>query len=87
MLRRAADDTLKEWRRRGLVPRETPQHAGHCEIMLKAERNGAVLVPPMPAHYIRPQSVDELVDHHVGRILDLFGIDAQLVKRWKARQG
>jgi len=87
LLSRAADVTLKECRRLVLVPRETPLHAGHCEIMLKAARNGAVLVPPMPAHYIRPQSVDELVDHHVGRILDLFGIDAQLVKRWKARQG
>ena len=86
LISRAADVTLKECRRLVLLPRETPLHAGHCEIMLKAARLGAVLAPPMPAHYIRPRSVDELVDHHVGRVLDLFGIESGLVKRW-TRQG
>jgi len=85
LIDRAADVTLKECRRLVLAPRETPLHAGHCEILLKAARLGAVLAPPMPAHYIRPQSVDELVDHHVGRILDLFDIETDLVKRWKPR--
>ncbi len=86
LISRAADVTLKECRRLVLAPRETPLHAGHCEIMLKAARLGAVLAPPMPAHYIRPQSVDELVDHHVGRMLDLFGIETGLVRRWTRRE-
>ncbi len=86
LLSRAADVTLKECRPLVLALRETPLHAGHCEIMLKAARLGAVLAPPMPAHYIRPRSVDELVDHHVGRMLDLFGIETDLVKRWRQEQ-
>ena len=87
LISRAADVTLKECRRLVLVPRETPLHAGHCEILLKASRLGAILVPPMPAHYIRPQSVGELVDHHVGRILDLFDIESNLVRRWPRDAG
>ena len=87
LISRAADVTLKECRLLVLAPRETPLHAGHCEMMLKAARLGAVLAPPMPAHYIRPRSVDELVDHHVGRMLDLFGIETDLVKRWKQNDG
>ncbi len=83
LIDRAADVTLKECRRLVLVPRETPLHAGHCEIMLKATRLGAVLAPPMPAHYIRPQTLEDVIDHHVGRILDLFDIDTDLVRRWK----
>ena len=86
LISRAADVTLKECRRLVLVPRETPLHAGHCEIMLKAARLGAVLAPPMPAHYIRPQTLDDVIDHHVGRILDLFDIDSGLVRRWKQEQ-
>jgi len=80
---RAADVMLKERRRLVLVPRETPLHTGHCELLLKASQSGAILAPPMPAHYINPQSVDDLVDHHVGRVLDLFDIDPGLVKRWQ----
>ena len=83
LLVRAADVTLKEQRRLVLVPRETPLHTGHCELLYKASLNGAVLVPPMPAHYIKPQSVDDLVDHHIGRILDLFDLDPGIVKRWQ----
>ena len=79
---RAADVVLKERRPLVLVPRETPLHTGHCELLLKASQNGAVIAPPMPAHYIKPQSVDDLVDHHVGRLLDLFHLDPGLVKRW-----
>lgn len=83
---RAADVMLKERRRLVLVPRETPLHTGHCELLLQASRSGAILAPPMPAHYIKPQSVDDLVDHHVGRVLDLFDIDPGIVKRWQGTQ-
>ena len=83
LLVRAADVVLKERRRLVLAPRETPQHTGHCELLLKASQMGAILAPPMPAHYINPKTVDELVDHHVGRILDLFDLDPGLVQRWQ----
>ena len=83
LLVRAADVILKERRRLVLVPRETPLHTGHCELLYKASQIGAIIAPPMPAHYINPQSVDDLVDHHVGRILDLFDLDPGLVKRWQ----
>ena len=83
LLVRAADVVLKEQRLLVLVPRETPLHTGHCELLMKASQIGAVIAPPMPAHYINPQSVDDLVDHHVGRVLDLFHIDPGLVKRWQ----
>jgi 4-hydroxy-3-polyprenylbenzoate decarboxylase len=83
LLVRAADVILKERRRLVLVPRETPLHTGHCELLYKASQIGAIIAPPMPAHYINPQSVDDLVDHHVGRILDLFDLDPGLVKRWR----
>lgn len=83
LLERAADVALKERRRLVLVPRETPLHAGHCELLARAARIGAVIAPPMPAHYIRPRSVEELVDHHVGRVLELFGIESDLVRRWR----
>ncbi len=80
---RAADVMLKERRRLVLVPRETPLHTGHCELLYKASLNGAIMAPPMPAHYIKPQSIDDLVNHHVGRVLDLFDLDPGLVKRWQ----
>mgnify|MGYP001163652344 FL=1 len=83
---RAADVVLKECRRLVLVPRETPLHTGHCELLYKASQLGAIIAPPMPAHYIKPQSVDDLINHHVGRILDLFGIDCGFVKRWHGPQ-
>ena len=83
LLVRAADVVLKERRRLVLVPRETPLHTGHCELLLKASQMGAILAPPMPAHYTNPQTVDDLVDHHVGRLLDLFNLDPGLVQRWQ----
>ena len=83
---RAADVVLKECRRLVLVPRETPLHTGHCELLYKASQLGAIIAPPMPAHYIKPQSVDDLINHHVGRILDLFSIDCGFVKRWNGPQ-
>ncbi|MBA2962331.1 MULTISPECIES: UbiX family flavin prenyltransferase [Ramlibacter] len=82
LLTRAADVVLKERRRLVLMVRETPLHNGHLKAMLQAGENGAVIMPPVPALYARPQSVDEMVDHTVGRCLDLFDIDTQLVRRW-----
>jgi 4-hydroxy-3-polyprenylbenzoate decarboxylase len=62
--------------------RETPLHAGHLRNMLAAAELGAVIAPPMPAMYARPASIEEMVDHTVGRVLDLFGIESGLVRRW-----
>ena len=82
LLIRAADVTLKEMRRLVLVVRETPLHQGHLELMLRASRTGAILLPPMPAFYFHPKTIDDLVNHTVGKVLDLFGIDHDLFKRW-----
>ncbi len=79
---RAADVCLKERRRVVLLFRETPLHAGHIELMARATANGAIVMPPVPGFYHRPQSVDDIVTQSVGRALDLFGIDARVVKRW-----
>jgi 4-hydroxy-3-polyprenylbenzoate decarboxylase len=79
---RAADVCLKERRRVVLLFRETPLHAGHIEAMAQATRNGAIVMPPVPAFYHRPSSVGDIVTQTVGRALDLFGIDAG-IKRWK----
>ncbi len=83
---RAADVCLKERRRVVLLFRETPLHAGHIEIMAQATRNGAIVMPPVPAFYSRPRSADDIVTQTVGRALDLFGIVAGVVKRWKDAQ-
>ncbi len=83
LLTRAADVALKERRRLVLMPRETPLHAGHCELMMKASQLGAIIAPPMPAMYTRPQSLDDIINHTVGRVLDLFDLDAGLVDRWQ----
>jgi flavin prenyltransferase len=82
LLSRAADVTLKERRRLVLVVREAPLHAGHLRSMLAATENGAVIVPPVPALYHRPKTMDDIIDQTVGRCLDLFDIDVGLVKRW-----
>ncbi len=87
LLVRAADVVLKERRRLVLVPRETPLHTGHCRLLYEASQTGALIVPPMPAFYNDPQSVDDIIHHTVGRLLDLFGIDSGLVKRWKGAGG
>ncbi|MGI9342322.1 MAG: UbiX family flavin prenyltransferase [Gammaproteobacteria bacterium] len=84
---RAADVVLKEQRRLVLVPRETPLHVGHCRLLYEAAQMGAVIVPPMPAFYNDPQSVDDMINHTVGRLLDLFGLDSGLVKRWQGAGG
>ncbi len=82
LLTRAADVVLKEQRRLVLMPREAPLHAGHCKLLYQAARLGAVISPPMPAFYSHPQTVDDLINHSVGRVLDLFGIDAGILTRW-----
>lgn len=82
LLTRAADVVLKERRRLVLMVRETPLHSGHLKAMLQATDNGAVIMPPVPALYARPASIDDMVNHTVGRCLDLFDIDTDLVRRW-----
>jgi 4-hydroxy-3-polyprenylbenzoate decarboxylase len=82
LLIRAADVTLKERRKLVLVVRETPLHLGHIELMLQASRMGAILLPPVPAFYFYPKTIDDLVNHTVGKVLDLFGIDHHLFQRW-----
>jgi flavin prenyltransferase len=86
LLTRAADVCLKERRRLVLLFRETPLHAGHIRSMAAATENGAIVFPPVPAFYTRPDTVAEIVDHTVGRVLDLFGLDAGLVQRWTGQQ-
>ncbi len=83
LLVRAADVTLKEGRRLVLMPRETPLHVGHCKLMHEVALMGAIVAPPMPAFYNRPQTIDDIVNHSVGRVLDLFGVDPGVVKRWQ----
>ena len=83
LLSRAADVVLKERRRLVLLVRETPLHAGHLKTMLQATENGAIIMPPVPAFYAQPETIDEMVNHTVGRCLDLFDIDTNLTKRWE----
>ena len=83
---RAADVVLKEHRPLILMPRETPLHAGHCKLLYEACQIGATIAPPMPAFYNDPQSIDDLINHNVGRVLDLLGLDNQIVKRWAGAQ-
>jgi 4-hydroxy-3-polyprenylbenzoate decarboxylase len=82
-LTRAADVVLKEQRKLILLLRETPLHAGHLENLLRLARLGAIIAPPVPAFYIKPKSVDALVDHAIGRVLDLLDIDNDLPHRWR----
>ncbi|WP_448189149.1 UbiX family flavin prenyltransferase [Azospirillum sp. sgz301742] len=82
LLTRAADVTLKERRPLVLMVRETPLHVGHLRTMTQLAEMGAVLAPPVPAFYTRPQSLDDVIDHTVGRALDLFGLDSGTVRRW-----
>ena len=82
LLTRAADVTLKERRPLVLMVRETPFHLGHLRTMVRVTEMGAVVAPPLPAFYARPQSIGEMVDQSVGRALDLFGLGWTPVKRW-----
>ncbi|MCW2664432.1 MAG: phenolic acid decarboxylase subunit [Mycobacterium sp.] len=87
LIARAADVTLKEHRRLVLVPRETPLSEIHLDNMLTLARMGARIVPPMPAFYNLPESVDDIVDHVVTRILDQFDIESPAAKRWTGVPG
>ena len=82
LLTRAADVVLKERRRLVLMLRETPLHTGHLRNLTALSEMGAVIAPPVPAFYARPASVEDIVDHSVGRVLDLFGLETGLVRRW-----
>lgn len=86
LISRAADVTLKERRRLVLLVRETPLHSGHLRTMSLAAEAGAIIMPPVPAFYQRPKSVEDIVNHTIGRVLDLYGIEAGLVKRWRAEE-
>ena len=83
LLTRAADVTLKERRRLVLLPREAPLHKGHINNMLQVTDMGGIIFPPVPAFYQRPQTVNDIINDTVGRVLDLFAIESGLVQRWK----
>jgi 4-hydroxy-3-polyprenylbenzoate decarboxylase len=83
LLSRAADVVLKERRRLVLAVRETPLHGGHLRTMTALFDMGAIIAPVVPAFYNKPQTIDDIVNHTVGRLLDLFGIDTGMVKRWQ----
>lgn len=82
LLTRAADVVLKERRRLVLAVRETPLHLGHLRTMTALAEMGAIVAPPVPAFYAKPTTLDEMIDHSLGRMLDLFGLDSSTVKRW-----
>jgi 4-hydroxy-3-polyprenylbenzoate decarboxylase len=82
LVTRAADVVLKERRRLVLMVRETPLHTGHLRAMTQLSEMGAIIAPPVPAFYAQPHTLEEMVDHTLGRVLDLFALDAGTVKRW-----
>jgi 4-hydroxy-3-polyprenylbenzoate decarboxylase len=87
LLSRAADVVLKERRRLVLLVRESPLHTGHLRMLTQLSEAGAIVAPPVPAFYARPGSLGDMVDHTVGRVLDLFGIETALVRRWSGSAG
>jgi len=87
LIPRAADVTLKERRRLVLLVRETPLNDIHLENMLALSRMGAIIAPPVPAFYNNPQSIDDLVNHTIGRVLDLFGLESPQLRRWNGMRG
>ncbi len=82
LLCRAADVCLKEKRKLVLVLRETPLHKGHLELMMKAADLGAMMLPPMPAFYHQPKTIDDIIDQTVGKVFDYFEIEHHLFRRW-----
>ena len=82
LLTRAADVVLKERRRLVIVPRESPLHVGHLQNMVSITQMGGIICPPVPAFYNKPETIMDLVDDTVGRLLDLFDVDSGLVRRW-----
>ena len=87
LLSRAADVVLKERRRLVLMGRETPLHTGHLRNLTALSEMGAVIAPPVPAFYAKPQTIAEMIDQTLGRVLDLFGLDSGVVKRWGEPSG
>jgi 4-hydroxy-3-polyprenylbenzoate decarboxylase len=87
LVSRAADVVLKERRRLVLLVRETPLHLGHLRSMSQVTECGAIVMPPVPAFYAKPNSLDDMVSHTVGRCLDLFDLDNTLVTRWNGMDG
>jgi 4-hydroxy-3-polyprenylbenzoate decarboxylase len=87
LLTRAADVVLKERRRLVLVVRETPLHTGHLRTLTALSEMGAVIAPPVPAFYGKPDTIAEMIDQTLGRVLDLFGLDTGVVKRWGEPSG
>jgi 4-hydroxy-3-polyprenylbenzoate decarboxylase len=82
LLVRAADVMLKERRRLVLLVRETPLHEGHLELMIKVTRMGGIVMPPVPGFYHHPKTIEDLINQTIGKVLDLFSIDAKLFRRW-----
>lgn len=87
LLSRAADVMLKERRRLVLMVRETPLHAGHIRSLAAVTDAGAIVYPPVPAFYARPETLEQMVDHTLGRVLDLFDIESLSVRRWSGTAG
>jgi len=87
LLIRSADVTLKERRRLVLMVRETPFHKGHIKLMLQAADMGAIIAPPIPGFYKKPETIDDILNQTVGRILDLFDIKLDILKRWSKEDG
>lgn len=82
LLTRAADVVLKERKKLVLMVRESPLHTGHLRTMTALSEMGAIIAPPLPAFYNNPESIEDIVNHSVGRVLDLFGVDSGIVQRW-----
>lgn len=84
LLTRAADVTLKERRKLVLMVRETPLHLGHLKTMTSLCEMGAIVAPPVPALYTKPETIDDIIDQTIGRLLDLFDLEVATLKRWKS---
>lgn len=87
LVTRAADVVLKERRILALLVRETPLHLGHLRAMVAVTEMGCIVCPPVPAFYSRPKTLDDVVNHSIGRVLDLFNLDARGLKRWGEQVG
>jgi len=86
LLTRAADVTLKERRTLVLLARETPLHAGHLRNMLRVAEMGGVILPPVPAFYHRPRSIEDIINHTIGKTLDIFRVEHKLFERWQGNK-